>query len=162
MKLRITLVATFFFLYSSTASANGLFVEAGPGVSSSQGSTYTAVRYQKETSKLFDTDSFYELSYASWNGPNKNNALSFARGLRWTGTANTYGSADIGVGHINRTTGNLGTPFQFYLRFAYGIKAGAFDLSLGFVHYSNGKLIFGWQGPNNGEDFPTISLGITF
>jgi hypothetical protein len=128
----------------------------------SQGSTYTAVRYQKETSKLFDTDSFYELTYASWNGPNNNNAISFARGLRWTGTANKYGSADIGVCHINRTTGNLGTPFQFYFRFAYGIKVGAVDLSLGFVHYSNGKLIFGWQGPNNGEDFPTFSLGMTF
>jgi len=162
MKLRITLVATVFFLYASIASANGLFVEAGTGVMTSQGSTYTAVRYQKETSKLFDTDSFYELSYASWNGPNENNAISFARGLRWTGKANTYGSVDIGVGHIKRTTGNLGTPFQFYLRFAYGIKVGAVDFSLGFVHYSNGKLIFGWQGPNNGEDFPTFSLGITF
>ena len=159
---RITPVAFFFSLYAWTACANGLFIEAGPGVNSSQGSTYTAVRYQKETSKLFDTDSFYELSYASWNGPNNNNALSFARGLRWTGTANTYDSADIGVGHINRTTGNLGTPFQFYLRFAYGIKVGTVDLSLGFIHYSNGKLIFQWQGPNNGENFPTFSLGITF
>jgi hypothetical protein len=162
MKLRITLVASFFSLCASTASANGLFVEAGPGILTSQGSTYIAVRYQKETSKLFDTDSFYELTYASWDGPNNNNAISFARGLRWTGTANNYGSADIGVGHINRTTGNLGTPFQFYLRLAYGIKVGTVDLSLGFVHYSNGKLIFGWQGQNNGEDFPTISLGITF
>jgi hypothetical protein len=139
MKLRTTLVTFFFSLYAWTACANGLFVEAGPGVSTSQGSTYTAVRYQKDTSRLFDTDSFYELSYASWNGPNKNNALSFARGLRWTGTVNNYGSADIGVGHINRTTGNLGTPFQFYLRFAYGIKVGAFDLSMGFVHYSVGR-----------------------
>ncbi|HUI68455.1 MAG TPA: acyloxyacyl hydrolase [Nitrospirota bacterium] len=163
MKLRITLVAFFFFIfYAWTACANGLFLEAGPGVISSQGSTYTAVRYQKETSKLFDTDSFYEITYASWNGPNNNNALSFARGLRWTVAANTYGSADFGVGHINRTTANLGTPFQFYFRFAFGIKVGSFDLSLGFVHYSNGKLIFNWPGPNNGEDFPTFSLGITF
>jgi hypothetical protein len=111
-----------------------------------------SVRYLKDTSRLFDTDSFYELSYASWNGPNNNNALSFARGLRWTGAANTYGSADVGVGHINRTTGNLGTPFQFYFRFACGTKVGSVDLSLGFVHYSNGKFIFHWQGPNNGED----------
>jgi hypothetical protein len=162
MKLRITLVAFFFSLYAGTACANGLFVEVGPGVSSSQGSTYTSIRYQKDTSRLFDTDSFYELTYASWNGPNNNNALSFARGLCWTGAANTYGSADIGVGHISRTTHNLGTPFQFYFRFAYGIKVGSADLSLGFIHYSNGKLIFHWQGPNNGEDFLTFSLGITF
>jgi len=40
-----------------------------------------SIRYQKDTSRLFDTDSFYELSYASWNGPNNNNALSFAPGL---------------------------------------------------------------------------------
>jgi len=162
VKLRIALVAFFFVLYAGTAFANGLFVEAGPGVNSSHASTYTAVRFQKETSKLFDTDSFYELTYGSWNGPNSNNALSFSRGLRWTGTANTYGSAEMGVGHINRTTGNLGTPFQFYFRFAYGIKMGTVDFSLGFIHYSNGKLIFGWQGPNNGENFPTFSLGITF
>jgi hypothetical protein len=162
MKLRATLVVFFFSLYGWTACANGLFVEAGPGVFSSRDSTYTAIRYQKDTSKLFNTDSFYELSYASWNGLNNNEALSFARGLRWTGTANTYGSADVGIGHINRTTGNLGTPFQFYFRFAYGIKVGAVDFSLGFVHYSNGKLIFGWEGPNNGEDFPTFSVGMTF
>jgi len=81
-----------------------------------------SIRYQKDTSRLFDTDSFYELSYAFWNGPNNNNALSFARGLRWTGAANTYGSADVGVGHINRTTGNLGTPFQFFIS---GLPAGS-------------------------------------
>lgn len=162
MKLRITLVAFFFSLYARTACADGLFIEVGPGVSISQGSTYMSVRYQKDTSRLFDTDSFYELSYASWNGPNNDNALSFARGLRWTGAANIYGSADVGVGHINRTTANLGTPFQFYFRFAYGIKVRAVDLSLGFIHYSNGKFIFHWQGPNNGEDFLTFSLGITF
>jgi len=113
MKLRITLVAFFFSLYARTACADGLFVEAGPGVSSSQGSTYMSVRYQKDTSRLFDTDSFYELSYASWNGPNNNNALSFARGLRWTGAANTYGSADIGVGHINRTRVISARRFNF-------------------------------------------------
>ena len=162
MKLRISLAAFLVSLYASAAFANGLYLEVGPGVMTSEGSTYTAVRFQKETSRLFNTDSFYELCYASWNGPNSNNALSFARGLRWPGPANTHASADIGIGHINRTTGNLGTPFQFYLRFAYGIKVGAFDISLGFVHYSNGKLIFGWQGPNNGEDFPTFSLGVTF
>jgi len=162
MKLRIALLAILFSFYACAVCAAGLFLEAGPGVMTSQDSTYTAVRYQKDTSKLFNTDSFYELCYASWNGSNENNALSFARGLRWPVSANTYASADIGVGHIKRTTHNLGTPFQFYLRFAYDIKVGPVDISLGFVHYSNGKLIFGWSGPNNGEDFPTFSLGMTF
>jgi hypothetical protein len=43
-------------------------------------------------------------------------------------------------------------------RIALGRRAGAFDLSLGYVHYSNGKHFFGWEGPNYGENFATIQV----
>ncbi len=120
------------------------------------------VRLQKDTSELLGRESFYEAAYASWNGANANRAVSLARGLRFGDSGRAYGSADIGLCHISRTTDNLGTPFQFYFRASAGMKVGWFDLSLGFVHYSNGKLVFQWAGPNRSENFLTGSIGVTF
>ncbi len=147
---------------SSSVYADGLFVEAGPGIFYSEDTTVSLVRFQKDTSKLFGHESFYEAAYASWNGENSNRAVSLARGLRWGDPGRAYRSADIGICHISRTTGNLGTPFQFYFRAASGMKVGGTDLSIGFIHYSNGKLVFRWHGPNRSENFLTVSIGLTF
>jgi hypothetical protein len=58
------------------------------------------------------------------------------------------------------TTEHLVTHLQFYFRFAYDWKIGSRDFSLGFTHVSNGKLVFGWDGPNTGENFLTLSIGL--
>ncbi len=147
---------------SSFVYADGIFVEAGPGLFNSRSTTVSLVRVQKDTSKLFRHDSFYEAAYASWNGENSNHAVSLARGLRGGDSGRAYWSADIGLCHISRTTDNLGTPFQFHIRAASGIKVGRADLSIGLIHYSNGKLLFRWSGPNKSENFLTVSAGLTF
>ncbi len=147
---------------SSFVCANGLFVEASPGIFFSGDTTVSLVRFQKDTSRLFGHESFYEAAYASWNGTNSNRAVSLARGLFWGDRERAYRSADLGICHISRTTDNLGTPFQFYFRAASGIKVGRADLSIGLIHYSNGKLVFRWSGPNKSENFITASIGLTF
>ncbi len=50
---------------SSSVYADGLFVEAGPGIFYSEDTTVSLVRFQKDTSKLFGHESFYEAAYAS-------------------------------------------------------------------------------------------------
>jgi hypothetical protein len=156
------LVIILLLISAAPVLADGLFVEAGPGFYYSGDTTVMLVRYQKSASALFGHDSFYEATYASWNGPNHADAFSLARGLQWEFEDNVYVSADMGLGHISRTTGNLGTPFVLAFRFASGKRVGSADFSLGLIHYSNGKFVFGWTGPNNSENFLTCSFGMTF
>ena len=162
MKLRMCLVATFLCLASSNAAADGLFIEAGPGWFRSTGAMLSLVRFDKDTSALFGQESFYEFSYASWDGKNRNRAVSIARGLRWKATPPFFWTFNGGISHVYNVTNNLGTSFQFYFRGSYGVKVGRADLSIGLIHYSNGKLLFGWNGPNDGENFATVSVGMIF
>lgn len=149
-----------FALSSSVASAGNLFVETGPGIMMSRYSVAALARYQRDTSRLFNRESYYEAVFAYWNGDNHANAIGIARGIKLAPQDDRYYSVTFGGCHINRETGNLGTPFQFYIRLAYNIKSDHYDLSLGYIHISNGKLFFGWNGPNNGENFITLSIGL--
>ncbi len=162
MKLRVFLVAIFLCLAASNVAADGLFIEAGPGWFCSTGAVLSLVRFDKDTSALFGQDSFYEFTYASWDGQNRNRAVSIARGLRWKAPAPFFWTFNAGISHVYTTTNNLGTEFQFYFRGSYGVTVGKAELSLGLIHYSNGKLVFRWDGPNDGENFATVSVGLIF
>ncbi len=118
--------------------------------------------YRHETMPLFGLDSYYEFLYASWNGPDHAEAVGLARGIRLAGTADEYLSLTGGLSRISRTTSNLGQPFEFYGRLAYEKNAGRALFSMGWIHYSDAKFLFGWSGPNNSENFVTLSLGIIF
>ncbi len=144
------------------ASADGIFVEGGPGFMQSMSTNIVLLRYQKDTSPLFGKSSFYEGAYAYWNGNNHAQDVSLARGLRWTFEKDRYFSTALGAGYLDRETGNLGTHFEFYIRFAVGVRTDQYDFSLGYIHISNGKLFLGWKGPDNGENFVTISMGGLF
>jgi hypothetical protein len=144
------------------ASADSLSYEAGIGFYVSRTSTANLLRYQHETTPLFGFPSYYEASYASWNGPNHADAVCLARGLRWARTSDEYLSLTAGLSHINRTTSNLGQPFEIYARLAYEKSVGKALFSIGWIHYSDAKLLFGWSGPNKSENFATLSLGMIF
>ncbi|MGC1455387.1 MAG: hypothetical protein WA946_09410 [Nitrospirota bacterium] len=147
---------------SPSVAADSLSYEAGIGFYFSTSTTTYLLRYQHEAMPLFGFSSYYEASYASWNGPDHSEAIGLARGIRWERTVNEYLSLTTGLSHISRTTSNLGQPFEFYGRLAYEIKAGKALFSIGWIHYSDAKFLFGWSGPNNAENFATLSLGMTF
>lgn len=144
------------------ASADNLSYEGGFGFYFSKSSNMYRLRYQHEATPLFGFSSYYEASYAAWNGPCYSEAVGLARGIRWARTTDEYLDLTIGLSHISRTTSNLGQPFEFYERLAYEKKVGRALFSIGWVHYSDAKFLFGWSGPNIGENFVTFSIGLLF
>jgi len=150
------------FLPVLSASAESLSYEYGIGFYFSHSANANIFRYRHELDPLFGLSSFLEASYATWNGPDHSDAIALARGIRWGKTGDENLSFTAGLSHISRTTGNLGQPFEFYFRLAGEKSVGKALFSIGLIHYSDGKFIFGWAGPNNSENFATISIGILF
>jgi len=144
------------------ASADSLSYEAGVGFYFSTDAKAYLLRYQHEAVPLFGFSSYYEVSYASWNGPDHAEAVGLARGIRWARTLDENLSLTTGLSRISRTTSNLGQPFEFYGRLAYEKRAGKALFSIAWIHYSDAKFLFGWSGPNNGENFATLSIGMLF
>lgn len=56
----------------------------------------------------------------------------------------------------------MGTSLQFHLFSRMGVKTKGLSVSWGHDHWSNGKKIFGWSGPNYGEDVISFSIGHPF
>ena len=152
----------FLLALSPDVFADALSLETGQGFHHSGNTQALFVRYQKDAPLLFGQKGFYEGSVGAWNGPNRVETVGIARGLRfdWGGTA--YFSAQFGLNYITRKTENLGTLFQFASRLTIGRSIGEYDVSLGYVHFSNGKYFFGWDGPNYGENFVTVQIGRKF
>ncbi len=148
-------------LFSFSVHADDLFVDAGLGVFKSEHSGSLFLRYQKETSQLLRRPSYWEGIAGYWTDSNSAAAFGVARGIDWNrgGQRDHYFSTTFGVLAVSRTTQHLGTHFQFYFREAYHLKVAGTDLSLGFTHISNGKLVFRWNGPNSGENFITFAMG---
>lgn len=148
-----------FMLTVSPVLANDLFLEAGPGIFKSTESIGAFLRYQKETSRLFDFPSNYEVIGAYWSNSFHAAGLGIARGIEWRKEEKKrFFSTDFGVMGVSRTTEHLGTRFQFYFRMAYNTTISGREASIGFIHVSNGKLVFGWDGPNSGENFITLAV----
>jgi hypothetical protein len=162
MRILLLITAIAFLFPSLPASADSLSYEAGIGFHFSAGTTINLLRYQHEAKPLFGRTGYYEAVYATWNGPDHAEAVGLARGIRLATTDDQYLSLTAGLSHINRTTSNLGQPLEFYGRVAYGINVDKVLIAIGYVHYSDGKFFFGWSGPNNGENFMTISIGVLF
>jgi len=162
MRKRFLFAIIMVLLPAWSASADSLSYEVGTGFHFSTGATANLLRYRHEVDPLFGRSSFIEISYATWNGSNHTDAIALARGIRWERTADEYLSFTFGLSHISRTTANLGQPFEFTIRLAYEKSIGKALLSIGWIHYSDGKFLFRWSGPNNGENFATLSVGFLF
>ena len=162
MKTTTIFFMLFVILFRPVQSvADALVVETGDGFARSLNTEALLVRFQHEA-PLFRQEGFYEAVYARWNGDNHAEDFALARGIRWWTAKDRSCSFAIGAGRISRTTGNLGTPLDFYFRLAYERKLGNYDLSFGVIHISNGKPVFRWRGPDNGENFLTLAIGRLF
>lgn len=160
---RILCAAVIMLAAPQAARADGIFLEGGPGIVYSYHTYAGFVRYQIDTSPLFKQESFYELSYGYWGGDNHNQAAILARGIRLRlSDPNSYFSGEVGAGYVWNITENLGTHFQFMTRFAFHHQIEKVDLSIGYIHYSNGKLVLNWRGPNLSENFLTFQVGYLF
>lgn len=147
-------------LLTSPVSADNVFLDAGVGLFKSESSGALFLRYQKETSQLLRRPSYWEGVAGYWTGDNSALTLGIARGINWNlAKRDHYFSTTFGVLGVSRTTEHLGTHFQFYFREAFHIKLRGADVSLGLTHISNGKAVFGWNGPNSGENFVNLAVG---
>lgn len=147
-------------LLASPVSADNLFFETGPGFFKSLGTQVFVLRYTKDTSTVFGWPSYYEALFAHWTGEDRDNAAAIARAISFPIGCEQYFSSTLGLAAVSQETDHLGTNFQFYFRFAYDFKIKGRDFSLAIIHYSNGKMIFGWDGPNSGENFLTLSVAL--
>jgi hypothetical protein len=147
--------------FSTSAFADGLFLETGAGVFKSLDSLAVLLRYQIKAPPLFGYPGHYEAVMVYWNGSSSNTGFGLAREIVWSEVKkNHVFSTSFGLMGVTRTTDHLGTYFQFYIRVAYNVVVWDRDVSLGLVHVSNGKSIFGWRGHNDGENFITLSVGL--
>jgi len=164
MRLRIVSLIVLLFSIPSASYADDLYVEGGVGIIHSRLSDAGFLRYYKDASPLLGLLSFYDFSYAHWNGRNENDAVAIGRGVLWSLTNEFYSSFEAGGAYLWQTTENLGTRAQFAFRLALGWKTGTFDISAGYIHYSNGQEIFRWSSdtPNKSENFVTIQIGRMF
>lgn len=158
MKAYLGFTVLVFLVSLETAVADQLAAEAGYGFGSSYRAEGLFLRYRKDAPPLWDRKSFYDVALAHWNGKNWNNAISVARGLQWDLRENSYVGASLGLAYADHVTGNFGTRAQFVLRVAAGRSFGDHDLSVGVIHYSNGHILVGWDGPNSGENYLTVQL----
>jgi len=155
-------ILLFLLVLSPDVLADTISLETGQGFHHSVETQALFLRYRMEAPPLFGQKGFYEAAVGAWNGPNRVETAGIARGLRFDWGEADYFSAQAGLHYITRTTENLGTLFEFAFRLAVGRTIGAYDLSLGYVHFSNGKYFFGWDGPNYGENFVTVQIGRKF
>ncbi len=145
------------------AAADGVFIEPGTGWNNSRDSNALFLRYQKDTSRLFRQESFYDFVLGDWSGKNRNQVVSAARGLRFPFFHDrNYFSLELGLSYVKNITDNLGTHFQFLSRFAFAQRIGKFEFAIGYIHCSNGKVIFQWHGPNRSDNFLTVNIGYLF
>ena len=139
-----------------------LAVEAGPGISHSSDGNMLGIRYEADWVPVEQMMSFVDLSASTWSGDAENTSVGAALGLRYGLPRDNYLSASMGLAYVANETENLGTNGQFLFRFALGHRYERYDFSIGYTHYSNGKGLFGWDGPNRGDDFITLQLGYHF
>lgn len=147
--------------FCSHALADNAFLETGGGFAKSADSIVVLLRYQRDTSRLFKYPSYWEGVGAYWDNHTRASAVGIARGVDWNRkNRESYATTAFGLVLVNRTTEHLGTRWQFYFRASYDIKLWNRTISLGVIHFSNGKSVFKWKGPNTGENFLTVSMGL--
>jgi hypothetical protein len=160
MKLWMVILIPIYLCTTTSARADGVFLEGGQGFFRSADSRAIFLSYQIDTPSIFGINTFCKGELGSWNGQNSNNAVVLALGLLWNLPRKSYICFEPGGAYITKTTDNLGTHLQFALRFAMGMKFDKIDLSVGYKHFSNGDGILNWTDtPNYGENFITLQIG---
>ncbi len=148
------------FALPPSVFADNLFIEGGTGFAKSWQEAVIGLRFQHDTSRLFGRPSFYEAVYLYWSDSNRAQGLGFARSIVGELTERTSLSGSFGLMAVSHKTQHLGTTLQFYFRLAYAVRLDHRQISLDVTHISNGKAVFGWDGPNSGENFLILSVGL--
>jgi hypothetical protein len=160
MRLFMLILIPVLLYCSTTAHADGVFLESGLGFYKSTDSQPIFLSYQIDSPPFFGLNSYYDVALGSWNGQNHNKALVLAKGIWMNLSGKSYISLEPGGAYLRRTTDNLGTRLQFAFRSALGIRTEKFDLSVGYKHFSDGKGIFHWTNTSNlSENFITLQIG---
>ncbi len=152
----------FLALRPQPAPADMLSFEAGRGFHRSSHSEIFTLRYHWDAPDLLGFPGHYEALLSGWNGRRRAAAAGLARSVHWSWSGPWYVSGSAGLAYLDRTTDNLGTRFQLAFRLGLGRTFGPWDLSAGYTHFSNGKIVFNWDGPNNGENFVTFRVSYRF
>jgi hypothetical protein len=160
MRLWIVVLISVLLYCSTSAYADGVFLEGGQGLFRSTDSQTMFFSYQMDSSQIFGLNSFYKVALGSWDGQCRNDTIILAKGIWWNLPEKTYFCFEPGGAYIKYTTQNLGTHLQFAFRFALGMRIEKIDLSFGYRHFSDGKAIFHWTDtPNYGDNFITLQIG---
>ena len=163
MKLWNVILIPVLLCATTSAHADGVFLEGGLGIHYSTDSQSMFLSYHIDSPPIFGLNNYYDVALGSWNGTNRNNAIVLAKGIWWNLPGKSYLSLEPGGAYIAKTTENLGTRLQFAFRFALGVRTEKIDLSAGYRHFSNGKELFHWTDTSNyGENFITLQIGYLF
>ncbi len=161
MKLCVTLSLVGALLCAPAWAEEKIAIEGGSGIHWSK-SVRDAwfVRYSNELKfpSYPEQEGFYEISLGDWNGKYPNTAVGLAVGarVRWQGF---HLDGSVGVAYAENKTFLSNTHQEFILRYGLGYTVGKFDFGVYETHYSNARVIFGWDGKNVGYDFLTFQIG---
>ena len=160
MRLWMVILVPVLLCTTTSAHADGVYLEGGQGLFRSTDSQTMFLSYQIDTPPILKLNGFYKVAVGSWDGKYRNDVIVLEKGIWWNLSGKSYFCFEPGGAFIRYTTQTLGTHLQFAFRFALGIRTEKIDLSVGYRHFSDGKAIFHWTDtPNFGENFITLQLG---
>lgn len=160
---RLAFAATAFYATlagPAPARADTLALEVGGGNLRSHGEAFF-LSWRKPAASLFGHLSYYESTLGAWLGPDANEAITLARGVQ-AALGRYRVAVSAGIGYVTTRTDNLGTHLQFVLRLTLARPLRDYELALAQRHYSNGRLLLDWPGPNRGENFLALELARRF
>lgn len=126
------------------------------------GSTAVFFRYARDLAPWHDMPLYAEFLAGRWDGIYENQSFSLGLGARYPLSPRWSLGGSAGVGYVHKRNSHLGTHPQFVFRFGVNYRIGNAELSLTQRHYSNGKGLFQWEGPNVGENFLMLGLAWEF
>ncbi len=148
-------------LLPSVAHADLIGIDIGRGNHNTRnitGSTAVFFRYVHDLKPWHDMPLYGEFLAGRWDGSHENQSFSLGLGTRYPLSERWSLGGSAGVGYVHERNSHLGTHPQFVFRFGVNYRVGKTEFSLTQRHYSNGKGLFQWEGPNVGENFLMLGL----
>ncbi len=158
MILRLLLILL--ALLPTALHADLVGIDVGRGNHNSKNSSAAFIRYVRELPAWQNMPLYGEFLAGRWDGAHENQSFSLGLGTRYPLSERWSLGGSAGVGYVHERNSHLGTHPQFVFRFGVNYRIGKTELSLTQRHYSNGKGLFQWEGPNVGENF--IMFGIAW
>lgn len=152
--MKMTLVGLCLFIASTTATAQR--VEGYGGVSGR--GTGHIVGFSVSEKKIL----FPEVGIGFFHHDNGSATFVSLRGGVRTATKGFFGEGIFGITFLTMPTTTLGTNLEFHTTLSVGWTFRRVTLKTGFTHFSNARRVFGFRGPNLGENFYVAGIGYDF